>query len=558
MTKIKKCLYLLVGIGSLIAGAPTVRAATERPLKIALIQEWSHLNPITFDLASVEGLLPFVTRAFVARSASGAVLPDVAETVPSLSNKGAKIETSGGRKHFVATWKITSKAKWGDGVPVTCADFKLSWQIGSSSNVQVQARNIYSKIAKIEWQEKSPQKCVVTYANEDWSFDRDIPSPVPAHLEAAVFEKYKGESQGYDRNSNYVRNPTNPGLYNGPYLVSEFKLGSHFIMTPNPHFYGEVPEVKKIIVTHISDSSALRAHLLSRQVDAVGAVGFPADVALSMSEEFDQKQLPMTVRFQDSAIFQGIFMNLETEVLKDLRVRQALALALDKEALAKAFFKDKILPANTFVPVQHPAFKKRASEFSREKARRLLDEASWKMADKGLRSKDGKALTLQFKVSAGIKVYENLQQLLCDQFKQVGVGCEIKNEPPRVLLGDSVPKGQFELVMFGQPIPPDSSLTAYFSSGEIPSSRNAWAGQNVCRWKNEKLDKILAQFDSESDSRKRNQLIAKMEEIYLQDRPFIPLYHRREAMVIPRDLMGVQDDYNGTGFVFPEKWKWKK
>jgi peptide/nickel transport system substrate-binding protein len=218
---------------------------------------------------------------------------------------------------------------------------------------------------------------------------------------------------------------------------------------------------------------------------------------------------------------------------------------------------DKIEPANTFVPIQHPAFKKRKSEFSRKKARKLLDEAGWKIAEKGIRKKDGKVLSLQFKVSAGIKVYENLQLLLCDQLKQVGVVCEIKNEPPRILLADSVPKGQFDLVMFGQPIPPDSSLTAYFSSKEIPAATNSWAGQNVCHWRNSKLDKILEKFDHEWDSKKRNLLIAQMEEIYIQDRPFIPLYHRREAMVIPRDLTGVQDDYNGTGFVFPEQWKWK-
>jgi ABC-type oligopeptide transport system substrate-binding subunit len=82
-------------------------------------------------------------------------------------------------------------------------------------------------------------------------------------------------------------------------------------------------------VTHISDTSTLRANLLSQQVDVVAAVGFPADVALSMSEEFDQKKLPIKVRFQDSAIFQGIFINLETEVFKDVRVRRALAYSLD-------------------------------------------------------------------------------------------------------------------------------------------------------------------------------------------------------------------------------------
>ena len=409
-----------------------------------------------------------------------------------------------------------------------------------------------------KWQEKTPKICVVTYVNDDWSFDRDLPFPIPAHLEAAVYEKFKNQPEGYDRNTTYIKSPTNPGLYNGPYSVTEFKLGSHVVLKPNPSFFGAAPSIAKIVVTHISDTSALRANLISQQVDVVSAVGFPADVAISMSEEFEKDHLPVMVRFQNSSIFQGLFLQMENDQLKDVRVRKALALALDKSSFTKAFFKDKIMAANTFLPPQHPAFKQRASEFSREKAKKLLDEAGWKVSgDKGLRQKNGKNLTLQFKTSAGIKIYENLQQLLCDQFKQIGVSCEIKNEPPRILLGDSVPKGQFDIAMFGQPILPDSSMTSSFSSKEIPSAKNSWAGGNVGRWSNTKVDELLAQFDQEWSPSKRNQIVTKIEGIYLQERPFIPLYHRREAMVIPRGLTGVQDDIAGTGFVFPERWQWK-
>ncbi len=529
-----------------------------KPVRITMIQEWSQFNPITYNLASVEALLPMVVRGFVARSPSGQVLPDIVEQVPSLKNKLATKNFEAGVAKVHAQWKISSRAKWGDGKPIICADFKLAWQIGSDSNVSTQSRANFTKIQSVEWSDKSPQLCQLIYFNQDWSFDRDLPFPVPAHLEATVFEKFKGQPEGYDRNSIYVKEPTNPGLYNGPYLVKEFKLGSHIIFEANPFFMGQAPKIKKIIIKHLSDTSAIRAQLISNQTDIVSAVGFPLDTAIALAEESEQqKTLPFAVRFQSSSIFQGIFLQTENGPLKDDKVRRALALAIDKETLVKAFFKNKIDAANTFLPQVHPAFSKRPSEFQRDLAKKLLDEAGWVQQKNGVRQKEGKALALEFKTSAGIKVYENIQLQICDQLKQVGVGCRIKNEPPRILLGESVPKGQFDLSLFGQPIQPDSSLTSTFSSQEIPSAKNSWAGANVMRWSNKKLDQVLRSFDQEWDSQKRNQLIKNIEVLYLEDRPFIPLYHRKEAMAIPKNLQGVSDDFNGTGFAFPERWSWR-
>ena len=66
-----------------------------------------------------------------------------------------------------------------------------------------------------------------------WDFDQAFSFyPLPEHMERPVFEKYKGEPGGYEKNSNYTKNPTLAGLYSGPYQLSELKLGSHVVFTP--------------------------------------------------------------------------------------------------------------------------------------------------------------------------------------------------------------------------------------------------------------------------------------------------------------------------------------
>lgn len=517
-------------------------AARHQDLTIGIIQEWSAFNPITSQLASNDALFPFILRKMVSRAADGTVLADVAEKIPPLKNK-------------TATWVINKNAKWADGKSVVCADWQLGWEAGLNPKISVEARNVFQKIKEISWNKNSPQTCVVTYASNDWSYDRDLPPLLPAHVEGDVLKKFGNEPEGFDRNTHYISSPTNKALYNGPYYVSEFKLGSHVILTRNEHFYGVKPTIEKIIIKHISDTSALKANLLAGQINAISAVGFPPDTALLFDEEFKKSGAPYAVRFQNSGIFQGIYFNLDNEILKDVKVREALNRTVNKNQIVKAFFNDNLQAAESILSPQHPAYKAKTPIYSKDKAAKLLDEAGWKPGADGIRVKNGKPLVLVFKTSAGLKVLESIQVYVCEQFKSVGALCSIKNEPPRILLGQSVPRGEFDLSMYGQPIPPDSSITSYYSSKEIPTGKNSWAGGNSIRLNSPELDAMLIQFDKENNRKKRNQIIKKIEAWFENSYSMIPLYHRREAIVMPKNLIGMTDSYEGTGFAAPENWK---
>ena len=515
--------------------------AAQPGLNIGIIQEWSAFNPVNSQLASNEALFPFIIRKMIRRAADGRVVADIAESVPILKNK-------------FATWIIKKNAKWADGQSIVCADWFLGWQAGLSPKVSVNSRADFEKIKNIEWNEKTPQICEVTYASTDWSFDRDLPPLLPSHIEKSIFEKFKNEPEGYDRNTNYISNPTNKALYNGPYFVSEFKLGSHIILTRNEYFFGTKPQIDKIIIKHISDTSALKANLMAGQINMISAVGFPPDSAIMYDEEFKKTNAQLTVRFQNSGIFQGLYFNLENEILKDIKVREALSRTIDKEQIVKAFFNDNLKVAESILSPQHPAYSAKPSIYSKNKAIQLLNEAGWKIGKNGIREKNGKQLNFVFKTSAGLKVLENIQVYICEQFKSIGALCSIKNEPPRILLGRSVPHGEFDLSMYGQPIPPDTSVTSYFSSKEIPTAKNSWAGGNSIRVKSAELDQLLVGFDKENNSSKRNTIIKKIETYFQKNYTMIPLYHRREAVVIPKNLVGITDSFEGTAFATPENW----
>lgn len=513
-------------------------------LKIAIVQEWGQFNPITLNLASSEALIDFVVRKMVRRSAAGEALPDVAESIPSFN-----------KKTLSAIWKIKPKAKWGDGIDITCADWELGWKAGLNPNVGASERTSFEKIAEIKFDEKNPKICTVKYKTAEWTFDRDLPPLIPSHLEASVYLKNSDKKEGYDQNSIYVREPTNAGLYNGPYLIKEFKLGSHFVLIPNKFFYGETPTIKNITIRHIGDTSTLRANLITRQIDMISSVGLPPDTAIQLDNEATKDNLDFKVVFRDSPIFQGLFFNNENEILKDPSVREALSLLVDKKSVVDSFFAGKLKPAETLLSPNNKAFKQKPISFNKRKADSVLEKSGWIKNAKGIREKNGRTLTLLFRTSSGIKVLETIQSYLCDQFKSSGIECLIKNQPPRVFLGETIQRGDFALGMFGMPVPPDTSLKSQLSSDAIPNEKNAWTGGNNLRINSTKIDSLLNEFDQEWDLKKRTAIMVKIESELSNMIPFVPIYHRREAAVIPKKLAGFNDSFLGTDFVVPEKWR---
>lgn len=537
---------------------PIVYAQT-RPDRIdfAIVQEWGHFNPVTVNLASTRTLLSFVVRPLFQFPSDANLESDLAEKIPSLKDKSAVIKRQNGKQYIEATWKIRSEAKWGDGMPVVCEDLKLAWEIGSHANVSVDERTLYRSISDVRWDVKDPKSCIVSYVDNSWTFDRTIPAPIPAHLERAVFEKHKNTPLAYDQSSNYVTNPTLPGLYNGPFVVAEFKLGSHLRLVRNNFDFSKTDGSNKIttVVIHlVTDTNQLKARLASKSIQGVFSSGFPQDQALGFADSKEAKSGMYRVNLVDSPAIQGLFMNLSDPVFADAKVRHALSKMIDKEKLTQAFFAAKLKAAYTFVPPMHPVFKnKYPNSYDPRAAQQLLTEAGWKKNSSGVFEKNGKQLELVFRTSAGIRVLEQVQAFICDQFQKSGVLCVIKNLPPRALLGDAVPKGEFQLSMFGFPVFPDVSLKSLFMSTEIPTAEKSWAGANTLRIKSKSIDAILNAFDSEPDRDKRNQLMSKLEKEIMDSAMLIPLYHRKEAFIVPTNLRGFELDVSGFYVINPGK-----
>lgn len=542
--------------------AAALAVPNNQELKIGIAQEFETLNPINMTMAATTYMVRMVNRSLAVLDADAHWVPELAKQIPTIENGGAKLTTINGKKTLVAVWEIRDEANWGDGQPVTCEDFAFTRDIAASPNVSVGEKEVFTQHEKIEWDPKTPKKCTITYDRPRWDYYQNANFiPVPKHIEGATWTKYGSQKEAYEKNSNYVKNPTNPGLYCGAYVINDVKLGDHVSFVPNTHFYGEKPKIQKIVVKLIPNTGTLEANLRSGTIDMISPMGLTLDQAISLEKKVKTESLPYKVDIVPSFTYEHIDLNLDNPILKDIRVRKALAHAINREDIVKALFDGKQTVAQHFSSPKDPWFTADPKfvttyRYSKHEAQKLLDEAGWKVGADGMRLKDGKKLTITFMTTAGDKTRELVQTYLQNQWKQVGFDIVIKNQPAKVFFPETVTKRNFTgMVMYAWTSAPENSPRSTLHSSSIPASKNGYSGQNSPGWINASVDKDIDALDGEFDAKKRMELAWELQKLYTAELPVLPLYYRSDVTVVPTTIKG----YKMTGHQFyetdsVEKW----
>lgn len=533
-------------VTSQLLGEVQAKVVNNSELNIGITQEFESLNPLIISMVASSYMRAMVTQEWVRLTPEGKWVPLLAKRIPTLENGLVKKTGTGKDAKLNATWEIADKASWGDGKPVTCEDLLFSFEVGKTETVSIPNREPWKDIESITYAKETPTTCVVQYKNAKWTFYRELMPPLPKHIEEPIFAKFKKQKEGYDTNTAFNRNATNPGLYSGAYVITELKLGSHVSFAPNPHFNGIPPKVKKITVKYIPNNATLEANLRSGNIDLISVVGMPFDQAIAFEKKVKAESLPYQVLFKPGLTYEHIDLNLDNPILKDVRVRKALLLSINREELVKFLFDGRQQVAVHNLATIDPWFTSSPSDitiypFSRKDAEKLLDEAGWVMGSDKIRAKDGKKLSLQFITTAGNKTRETVQTYLQDKWKRVGIEVILKTETPRTYFGETTSKRKYEaLAMYAWSSFPEQSLLSTLHSKSIPSEANGWAGQNYPGWRNSKVDQLIEQIDLEFDAKKRVPLARQVLKQYTEDLPAIPLYYRSEIAIIPSHMKGFE------------------
>ena len=149
-----------------------------------------------------------------------------------------------------------------------------------------------------------------------------------------------------------------------------------------------------------------------------------------------------------------------------------------------------------------------------------------------------------------------MQQVLQAQWRQLGVDVRIRNEPARVLFGQSLTRRNFSMAMFAWVSAPENVPRSTLHSSEIPSAANGYGGQNADGFHDAEMDQLIDAIELELDAKQRAALWRRIEEIYAEQLPDLPLYFRSDSYVLPKWLINVVP----TGHQYPttlwvEDWR---
>ena len=188
----------------------------------------------------------------------------------------------------------------------------------------------------------------------------------------------------------------------------------------------------------------------------------------------------------------------------------------------------------------------------------LLEAAGWRPGPDGIRrNAAGERLTIELMTTAGNRARESVQQVIQGMWRQAGIEARIRNEPPRVLFGETLSRRRFTgAALFAWISAPENVPRSTLHSEEIPSEARNWSGQNFGGYRNPEMDALLEAIPQELDREKRRALWARFQAIFAEDLPQLPLWFRSDAHVWPRWLEGVRP----TGHLNPsslwvEQWR---
>ena len=312
----------------------------------------------------------------------------------------------------------------------------------------------------------------------------------------------------------------------GPYKLVSHAPDDRTVLAPFADYYQGAPKNSGLILKVVPDDTMRGLELRKGTVDLVVNDVAP-DIVAQLRKEGRLKII--TSPGTDYA-YMGI--NLRDPILSNLKVRQALGYAIDREAIVNHLRRGLATPAVGIVPPMSWAFAADVFSFRHDPAlaRRLLDEAGYPDPD-GDGPQSRFELTIRTSTS---EIYRVQAAVIQHDLAQVGIRLDIRSTEFPTLLNDAT-RGNFQLytLQFVGVTDPDMLRRVYHSKQAPP------AGLNRVFYSSPEVDRLIDQAALPGEDEARRQLYVEAQQRIAADIPYIPLWYRTNVAVCQPDIEGV-------------------
>lgn len=504
------------------APAATAPAATGGTLTVGTTAAPDSLNPGSAYLVEAGYVLDLVYDSLYNLDLENKAYPGLA-TAWSVAEDGR-------------TWTFTlvEGARWHDGEPFTAEDVKFTYEMIDGFDAFGLYSDFVSPLESIE--APDPATVVITFAEPVANTDERF-SGLPI-LPKHIWSAFADEAAAIEFENTAM-------IGTGPFKMAEYRPGEFTRLEAVKDHYATPPKIDELIYRVFGNGDAMVQALRAGEVDLIGVPSNTVVRSLQSAEN-------IKVEIGGGRSLSDIIFNIAAEencppevgkctghpALKDLRVRQALAHATDKQALIDGILLGLGTPGLSLVtPAQGDGFAGQIADYAFDVARanQILDEAGYADSDgDGVREMPGdpsQPLALRYSYPSdqdadGQRFYEVLR----DQWKQVGVEITLTPLEADALTAICCPAFDFDVINWGWSVGADpASLLNIVTTEQIAS------GISETGYANPEYDQLYAEQGVTVDAAKRVEIIHKMQEILVRDVPYIIPYYPQSVAAYRTD-----------------------
>ena len=542
----------LLGAACAFALAPAAYAdrGTDGEVKLTFPQAVSIMNPYlssgTKDLLAAS----MVIEPLAGYDDQGNLFPRLVTEIPSLANGGISADLT------TITWKLIPGMLWSDGTPLTADDVVFTANYCMDPAGGCSSLFKFDGIKSVE--AVDPTTVLVT-------FTAPKPNPFVAFVGYQSPIIQKGQFAAcIGAAAPTCTDQNNMPVGTGPFMVTGFTVNDTVSMAANPNYRDAAkPAFATAMIKGGGDAEgSARAVMETGEFDYAWNTQIPPDSQAAMAAAgkgqfvvafgslVERLEMNMTNPSSDLPEGERSTSKHPHPFLTDIKVRQALSMAIDRDILREVGYGAGGKPTCNIVP-NPPAFVSDNTACLTqdiEGAKALLDEAGWTVGADGVREKDGMRLRILYQTTVN-PIRQDFQALIKDWWTEIGVETELKAIDPGVFFGgdagspDTFQKFYADVEMYANNFDgtdPENYLASYVCS-QAPSPENQWQGQNMNRFCDAGYDALVGELSATSDPAKRAELAKKLNDMVTKDTSIVvPLVHRGTLSAHSNALGGVK------------------
>ena len=494
------------------------------------------LNPLVTSSSDLDNLSHLYMSLLVDSDDRARLIPEIAREVPTVQNGGIS------RDGRTITYRLRRGARWQDGKPLTARDVLFSYRAVMNPANNVLTRVGYAQVDAIR--APDPYTVVIRLREPFSPFVSYFFGPqgifklLPEHLLAQypVLNRVP-----------YNQRP----IGSGPYRVVAWKHGDSIVFEANPDYWRGKPRISRLIYRIIPDPNTRMEQLRTGEAGAY----FDVDPQLLPQVRAISGVHVIMTPVNDMHVLQ---FNTVGPVVGDVRVRRAIAMAIDRKKLLAAATHGAGLIVEGDQPANGWARDAglRGIPYDPQGASRLLDDAGWHMGPGGIRERDGRPLELTIAIAPqGINGSALVATVIQRYLHDAGIAATIKQYPPGLMweprpAGGILASGKYQLAYNAWwTLGPDPDDTFNFACEQIPP-----AGENNYFWCNKRADAAMHDALKTLDRASRRRDYAVVQRELVRDIPELTLWQVRMPDAFRVRVKNVAP--SPAGSTFWNAWSW--